>query len=245
MTQKTLQKTALITGASRGLGKALADFLAKQNYRLVITARGADALEKVTDELRPYTEVVALAGDVTDAAHRRFLGEAAGDGLDLLINNASCLGPSPQPQLAEYPLATLREVYESNVIAPLALIQEALPLLKARQGLVINLSSDAAVGAYETWGGYGSSKAALDLISTTLAKELADTGVSVVSVDPGDMRTQMHQEAFPGEDISDRPLPEVTLPFWAWLLGQKGADVSGKRFQAQADVWTAREEVAL
>lgn len=243
MTAKTLQRTALITGASRGLGKVLAHFLAKQDYKLIITARGEEALKQVANELRPYTEVVALAGDVTGAVHRHHLVNAVEGGLELLVNNASYLGPSPQPKLLEYPLATLREVYESNIIAPLAMIQDALPLLKARQGLVINLSSDAAVGAYETWGGYGSSKAALDLISTTLAKELVDTGVSVVSVDPGDMRTQMHQDAFPGEDISDRPLPDVTLPFWAWLLGQKPSDVSGKRFQAQADVWTTREVV--
>ena len=239
-----MQRTALITGASRGLGEVLADFLAKQQYRLIITARGEGALRQVADNLSSYTEVIALAGDITDAAHRRRLVEVVGEGLELLVNNASDLGPSPQPQLVDYPLANLRNVYESNVMAPLALIQETLPLLKARQGWVVNLSSDAAVGAYEAWGGYGSSKAALDLMSATLAKELASEGISVVSVDPGDMRTQMHQDAFPGEDISDRPLPEVTLPFWAWLLGQKSADISGERFQAQADVWTTREVVA-
>ena len=235
------QKTALITGASRGLGQVLADFLAKQGYRLILNARGAEALEQATANLRTYTDVIALPGDITDASHRQALAQAVGDGLDLLINNASTLGPSPQPTLALYPLDALCEVYEANVFAPVALIQETLPLLKARGGLVINLSSDAAVGGYAGWGGYGSSKAALDLVTKTLAQELAGTGVSVVSVDPGDMRTQMHQEAFPGEDISDRPLPEVTLPFWAWLLGQDGQDLTGQRFKAQADTWTLAE----
>jgi NAD(P)-dependent dehydrogenase (short-subunit alcohol dehydrogenase family) len=147
------------------------------------------------------------------------------------------LGPSPQPALLDYPLLTLRQVFETNVFAPLALIQQAAPLLQAQRGMVINISSDAAVGGYEGWGGYGASKAALDLITLTLANELRSAGISVVAVDPGDMRTEMHQAAFPGEDISDRPLPEVTIPFWAWLLGQDPASVSGRRFQAQAETW--------
>lgn len=231
--------TVLVTGASRGLGRVLAGFLAKQGYRLILTARGAEALAQTAEDLRPYTEVVALPGDVTDAAHRRRLVAAVEEGgLSVLVNNASYLGLSPQPPLANYPLETLREVFESNVVAPLALVQEALPLLRVRGGLIVNLSSDAAVGGYAGWGGYGSSKAALDLLSRTLAAELQESGVSVVSVDPGDMRTQMHQEAFPGEDISDRSLPEVTLPFWAWLLSQAGDAVTGERFQAQSDLWT-------
>jgi NAD(P)-dependent dehydrogenase (short-subunit alcohol dehydrogenase family) len=239
------RRVALVTGASKGLGALLADFLAAQGYDLVLTARGAEALQAVANSLDKYgvrTEVVP--GDVADAGHRRALVNAAErlGGLDLLINNASDLGVTPLPQMAEYPLDELRRVFEINVVAPVALMQEALPLLKARGGLVINLSSDAAVGGYPGWGGYGASKAALDLISKTMAEELADAGVSVVSVDPGDMRTDMHQAAFPGEDISDRPLPEVTLPFWTWLLGQDRAAVSGGRYQAQADQWEAARE---
>jgi NAD(P)-dependent dehydrogenase (short-subunit alcohol dehydrogenase family) len=136
----------------------------------------------------------------------------------------------------------MRRVFDVNVFAPLALIQEALPLLKDRGGLVVNLSSDAAKGGYPGWGAYGASKAALDLISLTLANELGDVGVSAVAVDPGDMRTEMHQAAFPGEDISDRPLPEVTVPFWAWLFGQDRAAISGGRYQAQAEHWEAAHE---
>ena len=243
-TQKTAQKTALVTGASRGLGRVLADFLARQGYRLVITARGREALYTTADELRRHTEVIAVPGDVADPAHRQTLAEAAGGGLELLLNNASDLGTTPLPPLTTYDSDRLREVFESNLFAPLELVKVTLPALKASRGLVVNLSSDAALGGYEGWGAYGSSKAALDLVSTTLANELRDEGVGVVSVDPGDMRTQMHQDAFPGEDISERPLPEVTLPFWAWLLGQGPLDISGQRFQAQADVWTvARQEV--
>ena len=244
MTQHETQKTALVTGASRGLGRVLADFLAKQGYGLVITARGAEALEHTAAELRRHTDVTAISGEVTDATHRRALVGATKDGLELLINNASDLGTTPLPPLVSYDPNRLRKVFESNLFAPLELVRATLPALKAKGGLVINLSSDAAVGGYEGWGAYGSSKAALDLVSKTLASELEADGVGVVSVDPGDMRTQMHQDAFPGEDISDRPLPEVTLPFWAWLLGQNPLDVSGQRFQAQADVWTvARQEV--
>jgi NAD(P)-dependent dehydrogenase (short-subunit alcohol dehydrogenase family) len=139
--------------------------------------------------------------------------------------------------LNELPLAALRHVFDVNVAAPLALVQAALPLLVNSRGLVVNVSSDAAVGGYPGWGAYGASKAALDLFSKTLAEELRAKGVAVVSVDPGDMRTKMHQDAYPGQDISDRPLPEVTLPFWAWLLGQEPLRASGARYQAQAAVW--------
>ena len=246
MTQKIIRKTALITGASRGLGRVLADFLAKQGYKLVITSRGEEALYATAEVLRRYTKVTAIPGDVTDSAHRQALVEATGEGLELLVNNASSLGTTPLPPLTTYDIDRLRDVFESNVFAPLALAQAVLPTLKRQNGLVVNLSSDAAVGGYEGWGGYGSSKAALDLISKTLANELESEGVGVVSVDPGDMRTRMHQDAFPGEDISERPLPEATLPFWAWLLGQKTLDISGRRFQAQADVWTVEaQEVAV
>ena len=147
------------------------------------------------------------------------------------------MGPSPLPALASYGLEDLELVITTNVIAPLGLVQEALPILKQSGGLVVNVTSDAAVGGYPGWGGYGASKAALDLVSLTLANELRDDGVGVVSVDPGDMRTQMNQDAFPGEDISDRPLPDGTIPFWAWLLGQEPSTVSGRRYQAQAETW--------
>jgi NAD(P)-dependent dehydrogenase (short-subunit alcohol dehydrogenase family) len=234
------RRVALITGASRGLGRTLAGFLAAHGDHLIITARGAGALEEAAAELRALgAEVVARPGDVADAGHRHALARAAQEAgrLDLLVNNASLLGPSPQPPLAGYPLAALEQVLAANVLAPLGLVQATLPLLRAAQGLVVNISSDAAVGGYEGWGGYGASKAALDLLSLTLANELRDEGVAVVAVDPGDMRTQMQQDAFPGEDIRDRPLPEVTLPFWAWLLGQPHAAITGQRFQAQAEVW--------
>ncbi len=235
-----MSKVALITGASRGLGFELAGFLAKQGYDLVLTARGADALEAAARSLEKHGgNVVALAGDVSNPEHRRRLTEAAESlgQLDLLVNNASDLGAAPLPPLAEYPLNTMEEVFRVNVIAPLGLVQSTLPLLKESSGTIINLSSDAAIGGYPGWGAYGSSKAALDLVSLTLANELRDTGVAVVSVDPGDMRTRMHQSAFLGEDISDRPLPEVTLPFWAWLFGQSGMSVTGKHYQAQSDRW--------
>ena len=186
-------------------------------------------------------KIIALAGDVGNPQHRQRLVDAVQSlgRLDLLINNASLLGPSPQPELTNYPLETLEQVLDVNVLAPVGLIQDALPLLESSAGLIVNISSDAAVAGYAGWGGYGASKAALDLISVTLANELKESGVAVVSVDPGDMRTAMHQEAFPGEDISDRPLPEVTIPFWAWLFGQEPSTISGQRFQAQSEQWVA------
>lgn len=207
----SIERTALITGASRGLGLALARQLAQQHWNLILDARGAAALEKARTELSSLTSVVTIAGDVTDAAHRSALAEAARKlgGLDALVNNASILGPSPQPALLEYPLAALEQVYRTNVIAPLALIQSLRHEFKAGACL-INITSDAGVEAYEGWGGYGSSKAALEQLSHILAAE--NSTWRVYWVDPGDMRTQMHQEAFPGEDISDRPLPEVSVP---------------------------------
>jgi len=153
------------------------------------------------------------------------------------VNNASDLGISPLPPLSEYPLAVIEKIFAVNLIAPLGLLQEALPLLKQSGGLVVNITSDAAVGGYPGWGAYGASKAALDLVSLTLANELREANVAVVSVDPGDMRTQMHQDAFPNEDISDRPLPQVTIPFWAWLLGQTRMAVTGRRYEAQSNLW--------
>ena len=235
-----MERTALITGASRGLGRTVAGFLAAQGYGLVLTARGARELEAAARALRHYGgPVVALAGDVADPAHRRRLGEAARDlgGLDVLLNNASTLGATPLPRLADYPLGELEEAFRVTVVAPLALVREVLALLEASAGLVVNVSSDAARGGYPGWGGYGLTKAALDLASLTLANELGERGIGIVAVDPGDLRTAMHQAAFPGEDISDRPLPEVTLPFWAWLFEQPRAAVTGRRYQAQADRW--------
>jgi NAD(P)-dependent dehydrogenase (short-subunit alcohol dehydrogenase family) len=202
-------RTALVTGASRGLGLALARELADRGYRLVVDARGGEALERARAELAARTAVVAIAGDVADDGHRRALVDAAGDRLAVLVNNASALGPSPQPELAGYRLRDLRRVYEVNVLAPLALVQLALPLLRP-DGAVVNVTSDASVEAYEGWGGYGSSKAALDQLTRVLAAE--QPSLRVYAVDPGDMRTQMQQDAFPGEDISDRPPPEDSVP---------------------------------
>ena len=229
---------ALITGGSRGLGRTVAGFLAAQNYGLVITARGEEELAAAARELRRHGgPVIALAGDVADPEHRRRLAEASRElgRLDVLLNNASTLGATPLPPLAEYPPEDLEEAFRVNVTAPIALVRETLPLLEESGGLVVNVSSDAALGGYPGWGGYGLTKAALDLASLTLAREL--NGIGVVAVDPGDLRTRMHQAAFPGEDIADRPLPEVTLPFWAWLFGQPREAVTGRRYRAQADRW--------
>jgi NAD(P)-dependent dehydrogenase (short-subunit alcohol dehydrogenase family) len=209
---------AIITGASRGLGLALARALAARRWALVLDARGADDLERVRSELAQLTEVSAIAGDVADPEHRRALVAAGGERIDVLVNNASVLGPSPQPPLARYPLDELQRVYEVNVLAPLALIQRALPRL-ADGGRIINVTSDAAVEPYEGWGGYGSSKAALEQLSAILAAEHPE--LLVYAVDPGDMRTRMHQQAFPGEDISDRPPPEDSVPgLLAFVEGQ-------------------------
>jgi NAD(P)-dependent dehydrogenase (short-subunit alcohol dehydrogenase family) len=196
----------IVTGASRGLGRALARTLAERRWRLVVDARDPEPLARAW---AGTPRVTALSGDVTDPDHRGALVEAAGDRLDLLVNNASLLGPSPQPRLAAYPLEELRRVYEVNVAAPLALIQLALPRLAAG-ARILNVTSDAAVEAYEGWGGYGSSKAALEQLTAILAAEHPELGV--YAVDPGDMRTRMHQEAYPGEDISDRPPPEESVP---------------------------------
>jgi NAD(P)-dependent dehydrogenase (short-subunit alcohol dehydrogenase family) len=208
----TSTRTAIITGASRGLGLALARALAARGWWLVLDARTVADLEDAARELAGHTVVRAVPGDVADPAHRRRLVAAAADlgRLDLLVNNASVLGPSPQPPLATYPLDALEEVYRVNVVAPLALTQLALPLLRDSRGQVVNITSDASVEAYEGWGGYGSAKAALDHLTAVLAEEEPD--VRAYAIDPGDMNTRLHQEAFPGEDISDRPPPEASVP---------------------------------
>jgi NAD(P)-dependent dehydrogenase (short-subunit alcohol dehydrogenase family) len=219
-------RTAIVTGASRGLGLALARALARDGWRLAIDARGADALEAARAELAALTEVAAVPGDVADAVHRRELVAAAGPRVDLLVNNASILGPSPLPRLAGYPLGDLERVYAVNVLAPLALVQLVLPLL-APGGRILNITSDAAVEGYEGWGGYGSSKAALEQLGNVLAAEQSE--LRVYTVDPGDMRTQMHQDAFPGEDISDRPPPEASVPA---LLALIAGDLPSGRYRA-------------
>jgi NAD(P)-dependent dehydrogenase (short-subunit alcohol dehydrogenase family) len=224
----TRTRTAIITGASRGLGLALATELAHRDYRLVIDARGAAELAEAAQKLKAVTTVTALPGDVTDDWHRHALVDAAADRVDLLVNNASALGPSPQPELACYPLATLQSVYATNVLAPLALVQLTLPLIPPG-GAIINVTSDVAVEPYGGWGGYGSSKAALDQLTAILALE--QPRLHVYAVDPGDMRTRMHQEAFPGEDISDRPPPQDSVPGLLALID--GALPSG-RYQARA-----------
>jgi NAD(P)-dependent dehydrogenase (short-subunit alcohol dehydrogenase family) len=219
-------KVALVTGASRGFGRALALSLADRGWRLVVDSRNRDDLASVAALL---PDSVPVVGDITSPIHREALTAAVEvlGGLDLLVNNASDLGPSPLPALADYPLDALRRVYETNVVAPLALTQLLLPSLIASAGTVVNISSDAAIEAYDGWGGYGSSKAALDHIGRVLAAE--NKTLRVYEFDPGDMRTDMHQRAFPGEDISDRPEPETVVPTLLRLLDER--PLSG-RYQA-------------
>jgi NAD(P)-dependent dehydrogenase (short-subunit alcohol dehydrogenase family) len=214
---------ALITGASAGLGLALAHGLADRGWALIIDARGADALKDAADALADRTDVVPLAGDVTDAEHRADLVDAVGElgRLDLLVNNASYLGTSPLRPLDATDLDDLRRVYEVDVVAPIALTQALIPDLTAAAGIVVNISSDAAIEGYEGWGGYGSAKAALDHASRVLAAEHQE--LAVYAVDPGDLRTAMHQAAFPGEDISDRPEPATVVPAFLRLLDARPA----------------------
>lgn len=220
-------RTAIVTGGSQGLGLALTRHLSSKGWSVIVDARHADDLTAATADLRG---VVAVAGDVSDPVHREELVDEARrlGRLDLLVNNASLLGPSPQPMLRDYPLEMLVEVYAINVIAPLALFQASRDLLIASDGAVINLTSDAAVEAYEGWGGYGSSKAALDQLSRILAVE--EPELAIYSADPGDMNTRMHQDAFPGEDISDRPPPEDSVPGLMQLIDQRQ---SSGRYQMQ------------
>ncbi|AKN15495.1 short-chain dehydrogenase/reductase SDR [Mycobacterium haemophilum DSM 44634] len=217
MTESHTRPVAIVTGASRGFGRAVTAALLDRGWAVVGDARRATDLEMTARQLNS-AQLIALPGDVTDASHRDALVAAAIDTgpLRLLVNNASRLGPSPQPALAEYPAGELWAVYQANVFAPLALIQAALPALADNAGAIVNLSSDAAVEPYPGWGGYGSSKAALDQLSAILAAEAP--AVSVYAFDPGDMRTEMHQAAFPGEDISDRAEPEAKVPALLRLL---------------------------
>jgi NAD(P)-dependent dehydrogenase (short-subunit alcohol dehydrogenase family) len=221
-----MNKTAIVTGASRGLGLELARALAERGWRLVVDARGASELEAARAELAAHTDVAAIAGDVADPEHRARLVDAAGDSLELLVNNASTLGASPLPALAGYPLATLEQVFGVNVIAPLALIQLALPQM-TEGARIVNVTSDAAVEGYEGWGGYGASKAALEQLSNVLGAERPD--LRVYAVDPGDMNTRMHQDAFPGEDISDRPPPSERVP---GLLALVEGELPSGRYRA-------------
>ncbi len=218
-------KTALITGASRGLGLALARALAEDGWQLIVDARYADVLDFVQDELRQLTEVVAISGSVADRNHLQALAGAAEDagGLDAVVNNAGILGPSPQPDLLDYSLQALEEVYRINTIAPLGVLQAVRDYLKSGVR-ILNITSDAGVNAYPGWGGYSSSKAALEQLSAILAAENPDW--KIYWVDPGDMRTQMHQEAYPGEDISERPLPVESVPGLLTLL--EGVYPSGR-----------------
>ena len=209
---------ALITGASKGLGRAVTYTLAQRGWTLVVDARGDDELRSAT---RGLADVLAIPGDVTDPGHRARLTEAITPHgrLDLLVNNASTLGVSPLPQLADYPLDALRNVFETNVIAPLALIQSLAEPLTSAGGTIVNVSSDAAVEAYPGWGGYGSAKAALDQLTAVLGAE--EPRLRCYAFDPGDMRTEMHQHAFPGEDISDRPEPHTVVPALLRLLDER------------------------
>jgi NAD(P)-dependent dehydrogenase (short-subunit alcohol dehydrogenase family) len=221
-----MTRTAIVTGASRGLGLALARALAERGWRLVVDARAEAELEAARAELAAVTDVVAIAGDVADSWHRGLLLEVAGDHLRLVVNNASTLGASPLPRLADYPIDVLEHVFRVNAIAPLALAQLALARMPAG-GRIVNVTSDAAVEAYEGWGGYGASKAALEQLSAVLAAERPD--LRVYAVDPGDMNTRMHQEAFPGEDISDRPPPEDSVP---GLLALVEGELPSGRYRA-------------
>jgi NAD(P)-dependent dehydrogenase (short-subunit alcohol dehydrogenase family) len=222
-----IQTTALITGASRGLGREIARLMARRGVRLILTARGIEALEDAAQELREHTQVLALPGDVADEDHARrlvTLGQKQFGHIDILVNNASSIGPSPMPRLEDLPLADLEAVYRVNVIAPLHLIQLVLPGMQARgQGVIVNVTSDAGVEAYPGWGGYGSSKAALEHLSRVLAAELAGSGIRIYTVDPGDMNTQMHREAEPGEDLNHLPGPEVSAPAIVDLIEHESA----------------------
>jgi NAD(P)-dependent dehydrogenase (short-subunit alcohol dehydrogenase family) len=243
-----VRRTALITGGSRGLGLALARHLAADGWNLVVDGRDADALERARREVDaggPGT-VIALPGDIADPVHVAALVNAAAGqgGFELLVNNAGTLGPSPLPHVAWLRTGDLERILRTNVVAPLRLIQAALPHLRAARGAIVNVTSDAAVEGYEGWGGYGASKAALEQLSRVLAAEEPD--VRVLWVDPGDMRTQMHQDAFPGEDISDRPAPESRVPGLVRLVDERwpGGRYRVEDLLGRADLEPGEELVA-
>jgi NAD(P)-dependent dehydrogenase (short-subunit alcohol dehydrogenase family) len=235
MNSNTTPLVTVVTGASRGLGREVARLLARRGAHLILTARGADALQAAADELGAVTDVVALPGDVADPAHVDRLvkaGLARFGRIDVLVNNASTIGPSPMPALDAYPLDALAEVFQLNTIAPLHLIQRVLPSMRARgSGVIVNITSDAAVQAYPGWGGYGASKAALEHLTRVLAAELEGSGIRVYTVDPGDMNTQMHQDAEPGVNLSHLPGPEVSAPAIVRLITHATAPFG--RFEAQ------------
>jgi NAD(P)-dependent dehydrogenase (short-subunit alcohol dehydrogenase family) len=225
----TNRKVAVVTGASRGLGAALSRQLVRDGWAVMIDARGAKSLDTVRGDLAALGKVVAIPGDVADPGHRQALAEAARElgGVDLVVNNASILGPSPQPVLLDYPLDVFEQVYKVNLFAPLGILQTLKPFLKDK-AMVINITSDAGVEAYPGWGGYGSSKAALEHLSAVLATEMPDW--RIYWVDPGDMQTQMQQEAFPNEDISDRLPPEAVVPGFLKLIN---GDYASGRYKAK------------
>jgi NAD(P)-dependent dehydrogenase (short-subunit alcohol dehydrogenase family) len=228
MTTNDKSSAALITGGSRGLGRALTRELARRGWHVIVDARDAQRLFAAVRAMPPGS-VTAVPGDIADPDHRRALAEAVADigGLDLLVNNASILGPSPQPRLADYPLDVLEQVYAVNTVAPLGLVQLLLPHLEKRRGRVVSVSSDAAVEAYEGWGGYGSAKAALDHLTAILAAE--QPTLRIYSFDPGDMATDLQQQAFPDEDVTDRAAPETVVPA---LLRLIDSDLPSGRYRA-------------
>ena len=230
------RSVTLITGASRGLGREIARLYAARGARLAITARTPDPLFAVRDELAPLTDVLALPSDVSHHNQARALVDAALSHfgrIDVLINNASAIGPSPMPPLERFPLAALEDVFRTNVIAPLHLVRLVLPhMRRAGQGVIVNVSSDAGVNAYPGWGGYGATKAALEHVTRTLAAELEHTGIRVYAVDPGDMNTQMHQAAEPGVDLSHLPSPAVSAPAFVDLVERETRPYA--RIEAQA-----------
>jgi NAD(P)-dependent dehydrogenase (short-subunit alcohol dehydrogenase family) len=229
-------RIALITGASRGLGLVIARVLAERGFGLVIGGRDHDALATAAGELSTRAPaVLPVPGDITDAQVRANMIDAARQlgGLNVLVNNASQLGAIGP--LMTFDVPRFGQLFPVNVGAPMVLTQLAVPLLTERRGLIVNITSDAATAAYPGWGPYGATKAAFELLTRTLASELREQGVSAVLVDPGDMRTRMHQEAFPNQDISDRPLPEVTAGFWHWLFEQDSESIRGQRFAAQQE----------
>ncbi len=236
MQAESTPRVALVTGASRGLGLALARLLAQRGTKLILTARGVEPLDAAAGELRSLTEVVAVAGDVAAAPHAERLvrlGLERFGQIDVLVNNASTIGPTPMPRLEAYPPEAFDEVVRVNVTAPLRLIQLVLPHMRRQgHGVIVNITSDAAVNAYPGWGGYGASKAALEHLSRVLATELEGSGVRVYVVDPGDMNTQMHREAEPGADLSHLPEPEVIAPVLVQIIEQEHAPFG--RFEAQA-----------